>query len=96
MFLRASEKVTRGVRESAKAADRFASCREERLRAERGGLREDLQRRDTGASGGFLELEEGQQTVKRGETQESPGSFQLEGSLSGAFSGPYTCCSRSP
>ena len=26
MVLRASEKVTRGVRESAKAADRFASC----------------------------------------------------------------------
>ena len=60
------------------------------------GFREDLQRSDIGASGGFLELEEGQQTVKRGETQQSPGSFQLEGSLSGAFSGPYTCCSRSP
>ena len=32
MVLRANEKVTRGVRESAKAADRFASCREERMR----------------------------------------------------------------
>ena len=32
MVLRANEKGTRGVRESAKAADRFASCREERMR----------------------------------------------------------------
>ena len=32
MVLRANEKVTRGVGESAKAADRFASCREERMR----------------------------------------------------------------
>ena len=31
MVLRANEKVTRGVGESAKAADRFASCREERM-----------------------------------------------------------------
>ena len=32
MVLRANENVTRGVRGSAKAADRFASCREERMR----------------------------------------------------------------
>ncbi|RVW16647.1 hypothetical protein CK203_080914 [Vitis vinifera] len=32
VVLRANEKVTRGVGESAKAADRFASCREERMR----------------------------------------------------------------
>ena len=32
MVLRANEKVTRGVRESAKVANRFASCREERMR----------------------------------------------------------------
>ena len=69
MVLRANEKVTRGVRESAKAADRFfASCREERMgEGDAFPLERGLAEGEGGASIAIVEIfEDGKKVRFRG------------------------------
>ena len=64
MVLRANEKVTRGVGESAKAADRFASCREERMgEGDAFPLERGLAEGEGGASIAIVEIFEDEREV---------------------------------
>ena len=68
MVLRANEKVTRGVGESAKAADRFASCRKEWMgEGDAFPLERGLAETEEGASIAMVEIfEDGKKVRFRG------------------------------